>query len=133
MTVSAEMVGSVRRMVGEPDDSNGYTDDLLEAVIGAHAVEDALGREPYYWDHSTTPPTQTAEENWVPTYDLELAAAEIWEEKAAKVAGGFDFSADGARFEQGQVYEHCMKMARHHRSRRMGRNRRVMASPGGGV
>ena len=49
---------------------------------------------------------------WVPTWDLNTAAAEGWRRKAAKVAGNFDFGADGQNFDRSQVLDNCERMAR---------------------
>ncbi len=48
-------------------------------------------------------------------YNLERAAADVWERKAAHAAKGYFFQADGASFHREQVYEHCLKMAAHYR------------------
>ncbi len=44
------------------------------------------------------------------TWDLNRAAAEGWRWKAGKVAGAFDFNADGASFNRSQVLTQCEKM-----------------------
>lgn len=48
---------------------------------------------------------------WVPTWDLNGAAAEGWRRKAARVATDFTFSADGASYDKGEVMAHCLAMA----------------------
>lgn len=48
---------------------------------------------------------------WVPTYDLNAAAAEGWRWKAGKIANAFEASADQQTFKRDQQFEHCMKMA----------------------
>lgn len=40
-----------------------------------------------------------------------LAAADIWEEKAATIASQYDFSADGASLSRSQQYRHACQMA----------------------
>lgn len=51
-------------------------------------------------------------DTWVPTWDLNTAAAEGWRRKAAKVAGAFDFSTDGQSFSRSRMHAHCLEMAR---------------------
>lgn len=53
-----------------------------------------------------------SDSTWVPTYNLNAAAATGWEWKAAKASGDFRFSEDGQSFSREQVFEHCMRMAR---------------------
>lgn len=48
---------------------------------------------------------------WTPTFDLNAAAAEGWETKAALTAGDYDFAASGQRFDRSQVHAQCLKMA----------------------
>lgn len=48
---------------------------------------------------------------WVPTWDLNHAAAEGWRWKAAKVATEFDFSTDGQSFKRDQQRAACLEMA----------------------
>lgn len=49
------------------------------------------------------------------TFNMEAAAAEVWEAKAAHAAKGYDFSADDAKFDRSQYYDHCVKMAAKYR------------------
>jgi hypothetical protein len=128
MTATAAQIARLRRMVGEVDKPT-YTDDDLQACIEAYPLLDERGEEPYTWDTSTSPPTQDANEDWVPTYDLHAAAADVWEEKASAVAGDFDFSADGASYSRSQVYEQYMRKARHHRARRSAKTATLIKWP----
>lgn len=117
MSATAAQVAQLRRMVNESDDTT-YSDDALETYIETYPLIDERGEQPYTWDTSTQPPTQDENEDWIATYDLHAAAADIWEEKAAVVAGDFNFSADGGNYSRSQVYEQFMKQARYHRSKR---------------
>lgn len=47
---------------------------------------------------------------WEGTYALNAAAAEGWRIKGARVAGDFNFSADGASYSKGEVLAHCLDM-----------------------
>ena len=58
-------------------------------------------------DCSASPSSST----WIPTYDLYLAASNIWAEKAALLSVQFSFSADGASFSIGQQYDHAIALS----------------------
>jgi len=109
---SAADIARLRRMVAEPSTTT-YSDVLLEDAITRHPVADP---EDVYPDES----------GWIPSYDLALAAAEIWEEKAAALAANFDFEADGATFSKSQQTDHATAQARIWRSRRVAGNWTVM-------
>lgn len=49
-------------------------------------------------------------------YDLNRAAADVWEEKAAVVASNVNWQSDNHRIDAGSEYEHCIKMAAKFRS-----------------
>jgi hypothetical protein len=117
MTATAAMIAQVRRMVWEPT-TNTYDDAAIQAAIEAYPLMDERGEAPYTWDETTPPPTKTANANWVATYDLHAAAADLWEEKAAVFAAQHDFSADGGNYSRSQVYQQMMAQVRHHRARR---------------
>jgi len=57
---------------------------------------------------------------WVQTWDLNGALSELWGLKAGKVAGDFNFSADDARFDKGDVVAQCLEMEALYASRRSG-------------
>jgi hypothetical protein len=118
MTATAAMIAKVRKNVNEPDDSNGYTDALITTYIENYPLIDPRGEEPFTWDTSSQPPTEDTNENWIATYDLAAASADIWEEKAAVVAQDFNMDADGGRYDRNQVRENYMKQARYYRSKR---------------
>lgn len=48
-------------------------------------------------------------------YNLNRAAAVVWERKAAHAAAGYGFTADGATYRREQAYQHCLEMAQHYR------------------
>lgn len=115
MSVTAAHIARLRRMVNESTEDT-YTDLALSALIESHAISDMRGVAATVLDFSTTPPSEDANTNWIPTYDLNAAAAEIWDEKAAVVACDFDFSADGASYTRSQVIAQYNKMATKYRS-----------------
>ena len=117
MTATSEMIATVRRYTAEPLTTT-YSDDLISDIIETYPLVDALGSEPFTWDSSTQPPTQDENENWIPTYDLNAAAAQIWQEKAAALAGLFDYAADGGNYKRSQASEKASKQARYYSARR---------------
>jgi hypothetical protein len=50
------------------------------------------------------------------SYDLERAAAAVWEQKAADVADRFDLQTDNHTLSRSQLYKHYMDMAKRYRS-----------------
>jgi len=102
--VLASQISQIRRMVNEPT-ATIYSDAMIRAFIEDHALVDAEGYSP-------------DQDNWTATYDLNAAAADIWEEKSAGRADDFDFNADGGSYTRSQSYEQAMKQARYFRSRR---------------
>lgn len=52
-----------------------------------------------------------AEAPWIPTWDLNFAAAEGWRWKAGKLTAESDFSADSGQFLRSQQYKQCIGMA----------------------
>lgn len=114
--VTAAQIADVRRMVAEPG-ITVYTDVLLTTIIERYPLLDVLGEEPFEWTPGV-PPTATANPEWIPTYDLHAAAADVWEEKAGGKVLEHDFSADGGNYARSQMYDMCMKQVRHHRARR---------------
>jgi hypothetical protein len=128
--VTSAQIEELRRMVAEPSGTaTTYTDVLLREIIAKYPVPDEWGEDPYLWWPATTPPSQYANRYWAPTYDLNAAAGDIWQEKAAAVAGDFTFQADGSTFNRSQVYEQYMKQCRYYRSRRVVRTVRAVKHP----
>lgn len=82
-------------------------EDDMEALI-------TIAQRP---DEAEALPTDGA---WVPTYDLDFAAAEGWRWKAARAAARFDFGEDGQTFSRSQVYSHCVAQAEEFARRSMG-------------
>ena len=117
MAATAEQVLRLRRMVNEPSATSTYSDDDLEAYIERYPVTDARGEEPLI-ESTTTPYTLEANDYWIATYDLNQAAAAIWQEKAGQCAGAFDFMADGGYYYRNQAYKNALAQARYYSSRR---------------
>jgi len=117
MTVTAAQIAQMRRMVAEPT-ATTYSDALLESIIELYPTIDERGTMPYYWVQTGGVPTQTANANWIPTYNLNAAAAQIWDEKAAAIANQYDFKADGGDYSRSQAFKHATEQAKYYRSRR---------------
>ena len=123
MTATADQISRVRRMTNEPTTAI-YSDAQIQAYIEAHPLTDAYGYaydDPEEWEDVNP--------DWTPTYDLNAAAAGIWEEKAGVLAGDFDFSADGGNYSRSQAYEMAMKQARNYRARRSVKTITMQSSP----
>lgn len=103
-------------MVNELTDAT-YSDYTLSLYIEARSVRDVRGISPIDWDYTTLPPTQTINPDWIPTYDINAAAADIWDEKAAAVADCISFSADGATYSVNEKVANYNRMAAKYRSR----------------
>lgn len=108
-TAEADIV-RLRRMVAEPGTAT-YTDSALVATISRYPLPDVAGE----WPLLTSGSVNT---DWVGTFDLAHAAADVWDEKATNFVGHFDFTADGATFHKVQVTQNYERQARKWRSRR---------------
>jgi hypothetical protein len=115
-SVIAAQIAQLRRMVNEPLNTN-YSDVDMTTYIETYPLVDENGESPRV-PSTTTPDLMMVNPDWIATYDLHAAAADIWDEKAAVVSVDYDFSADGASLNRSQVYQQCMAQARYHRSRR---------------
>lgn len=115
MSATAAQIAKVRRMVAEPTEAT-YSDASITAYIEVHPLVDANGTSPTYYAASSRAMVENT--NWMATYDLNAAAADIWDEKASSLAEDYDFSADGGSYHRSQAYEQAMKQARYYRSRR---------------
>jgi hypothetical protein len=97
MVITLEQIDRLRRMVAEPT-SDTYTDAMLEDYLTRYPLPDSDGE--------------------LTLIDFNLAAAQVWEEKAAAAASDYDFSADGGSYQRSQAYQQMMATARGFRSRR---------------
>jgi len=129
MTATAAQILSIRRMCALTAGDTTYTDVLLKAFIEAYPLVDINGFDWWVMDYSTIPPTRIANVNWTATYDLMAAAGDVWDEKAATVAGKFDFSSDGSNMSLSQQHQQAMYMARFYRSRRSAATIKQTVSP----
>lgn len=126
MTATADQIAQLRRMTAEPTETT-YTDETMQAYIERYPCVDELG-EPPRVPSTTVYNAMMDNPDWTATYDLHLAAAAIWEEKAATVQSKFDFSADGGDYSRSQLFLNAMRNARYHRSCRNPKS--IILTPG---
>lgn len=107
-------IATLRRMIAEPT-SAVYGDAALQAIIERYPVIDA--------DH-----VEPDDDEWVATYDLFSAAADVWTEKAAALTGSYAFSADGASYQVQQAYQQALQQARYYAARRRARHTRTLGT-----
>lgn len=91
--------------------ANGLTDEQISVVIARYPRPDINGQPPLVEGGGINP-------LWVPTYDLAMAAADLWYDYAAGLTGSYDFSADGASYSRSQEFDHAMGMGKFWASRR---------------
>jgi len=92
-----------------------YQDDELKAIIERYPLLDFAGNEPYILNEYGL---KSDNVDWSPTYDLNAAAADVWNEKAGAIADQFDFTAGGQSFSRSQAYKAFSERARYYASRR---------------
>lgn len=125
--VTAAQLLTLRRMVAEPLTTN-YSDALLTTIIESYPTMDENG-ESYRIHAADSNDTVVytadmdvldlvANEDWIPTYDLNAAASQVWQEKSAVPAADYDYNADGGSFSRSQVFEQAMKQARYYAAKR---------------
>ncbi len=90
MTAAPEDISILRKMTAEPAPDN-YSDAELITAIEKYPLETG--------------------------YDLNAAARDIWELKAANFAMRVDFSVDGGTYSDGQLYERALRMIAYYDSR----------------
>lgn len=128
MAATAAMVAKLRRYIDEPN-TDVYDDDTLETYIESYPTLDALGTKPLEVDYTTSPPTLSEVDDWIPTYDLHAAAAEIWQEKSASFAQDYNVTADGSTLARSQVQEQFLKQSRYHSARRKASTMTLQVEP----
>lgn len=95
MATSAADIVILRGFIREPDDSNGWTDARLTALIDANS--DSFG---------------------IP--DLRAAAADVWTSKAADSAVLVDVSENGSSRKLSDVHKNALAMAKLYRGESAG-------------
>ena len=102
----AEAEATLARMIDAESDPV-LTDEDMEDLLLKAARPDANG-------------LTREDANWVPTWDLDSAAADGWLRKASKAVSRFSFAEDGQRFERAQIYAHCLSMQEKYARKAMG-------------
>ena len=115
--VTAAELTRLRRMIVDTAAPQTYTDAALTTIVERYPCVDMRGESPFV-ESVLYPGTLVLNDDWTATYDINAAAGEVWEEKAAALAANFDFSADSAGFQRSQAFTQAQQMARHYRSRR---------------
>ena len=113
MAASSLQIARIRRMTVEPVATSTYSDEDIAAYIEAYPLPDDLGRKP--WTKTVLAEKEldeTPSTYWTPTYDLNAAAADIWEEKAAALV------ANGAVYETDSAHRQAMRQVRYFRAKR---------------
>jgi hypothetical protein len=109
---AATDIARLRRMINDTS-GTAYSYAALVSIIAQYPVPDVAGEKPLLYSGS-------ANTEWVATYDLAMAAADVWDEKAAALATtAYDFTADGATFNRSQAVKGATQQAGVWRSRRM--------------
>ncbi len=90
MTAAPEDITTLRKMIAEPT-ADSFTDADVISAIEKYPLE--IG------------------------YDLNAAARDIWELKAASFAMRVDFSVDGGTYSDGQLYDRALRMIAYYDSR----------------
>lgn len=80
-----EQIAELRRMASEPDDTNGYTNEVLNDIIDTNAG------------------------------DLNVAAASIWQEKASTYSEMVDITEAGSSRKNSQLMSNALSMAAYYR------------------
>lgn len=91
MALDAEQLAFIRQLVSEPNDSNGWTDDRIQALAPAAVKADG-------------------------SYDMRLLTSVVWEAKAADAVDMVDVSESGSSRSMGQIHGHAVKMAERYRA-----------------
>lgn len=116
-------------MVAEPT-TETYSDATLQAYIERYPLPDVNGEDQYLDVYvGAAVPVQIANPLWIATYDLNSAAADVWDEKASALVSRTDYSADGLRINAAQMYDHAVARARYYRSRKAAKTITVKVTP----
>lgn len=98
-------IDQLRRMTAEPADGSGYSDADMASALQRYPLPDGAGLAPTV-------------SGWTGAWDANRAAADVWTEKAAALAGNYDFAADGGDYKRSQAHDQMLQMARMYGSRR---------------
>lgn len=91
------------RAKSSPASAPAVEDATVEAFLKAAGFTDSQGRRP-------------GDEGWDGPWDENLAIAEVWASKAAAVSGWFNFSADGASYNKGDMLSNFLELESRYRA-----------------
>jgi len=86
---------------------SGSVQPVWPSVSGIQPFADAISDADVRWNYCGM--------TWVPTWNLNAAAAKAWQVKAGKVASRYNFTSDGQMFERAQMLGHCRTMEKSYR------------------
>ncbi len=109
MAASAADIASVRRMTAETAADSSYASTDIARIIERYPLQ--------YTDPTTGIRYPAGSIGWVAGYDLNRAAADIWEEKAAAVADQFAYSELDSSYHPEQLREQYERTAQMYRRR----------------
>lgn len=114
-SIAPALVARLRRMVAEPTSAT-YDDEALRQIIADVVVTD---RATVARAGETGDVVDVRYIPQPPQFDLNAAAAMVWEEKLSALvgAGTYDLSADGERFALSQMVTQFEKQVAHYLSR----------------
>lgn len=69
----------------------------VNSIVASYPLPDAAG-------------LVSSQVGWVPNYDANAAIAEVYAQKAALVAGDFNFTADDASYDKADLLAHMLEM-----------------------
>ncbi|NNJ10581.1 hypothetical protein EKD04_009595 [Chloroflexales bacterium ZM16-3] len=117
------LVVRLRRMTAEVSPESSYSDEELAASIDGDRVTEMTTRL------SSTGAVDTRYTPLPITYDLNLTAARVWEEKlnALVGAGTYDYSADGQSYSLSQIVAQYQQRHAYYLARRRVRSVRMVA------
>lgn len=102
MAATEAQIARLRRMIAEPAETT-YSDEVLSEYVERYPLPDTDGYLP-------------SDADWTPTYDLNAAAADLWQEKAANLV------ANGQIYEADSVHLQAMRQVRYYMARRTARS-----------
>lgn len=104
--MSAKRDAAILRVSAKADPTGAPVVDpsIVEAFLDAAALTDDQGRRP-------------DDGGWDGPWDENLAIAEVWGTKASKVASWFNFSADGASYNKGDLLAKFQSLEAEYRGR----------------
>jgi hypothetical protein len=83
----------------------------IRPILSADDIDDLLTQYAQIADSSRRAPSDP---DWVPTFDLNRAAAVGWEWKSNRVADLYSISDNGQTLDRGKIYDHCVERSKYY-------------------